>query len=223
MGNNQSFNDSAVSPVVSVMIMLMITLILAAVVSAFAGSMAATQDQVPEATVMASDVRINEAYDTISDNGDPDPVPGNAADIYLVFDHAAGDPFNLDSVQVQISSEIHGSEKTILSNAMTPNSDAGVIGDKSAIASPFSVSWDCYLETYPDGDVIVQPGDRFVLHADYARKDDGKAWVCWRYEDAVDEFAIREGDSLVYTIMDKQTGVPITSGSIRVPSFEVDE
>jgi len=215
------YYDDAVSPVVSVMLMLMITLILAAVVSAFAGSMVATQNQVPEATVMASEFRINEAYDTNDGNEEPDPVEGEAAEIYLVFDHAAGDPFGLDSVQVQISSEVHGSEKTILSNAMTPNADADVVGDKSGIESPFSKDWDRYLETYPDGDMIVQPGDRFVLHADYAMESDGKSWVCWCYDGAVDAFEIQEGDSLVYTILDKKTGVPISSGTIRVPSFEV--
>jgi flagellin-like protein len=221
MRHHSIFDDNAVSPVVSVMLMLMITLILAAVVSAFAGSMVATQNKVPEATVLASEFRINEAYDTYDGNEGPNPVTGKAADIYLVFDHAAGDPFGLDSVEVQISSQIHSSEKTLLGNAMTPNDEAGTVGDKTGIDSPFSKDWDRYLEKYPDGGSIIQPGDRFVLHADYAMEVNGTSLVCWCYKGAVDAFEINEGDALVYTILDKKTGVPISTGSIMVPSFEV--
>jgi FlaG/FlaF family flagellin (archaellin) len=222
--------DEAVSPVVGVMLMLVVTIIIAAVVSAFAGGLAGDTQATPQATLMAKEIVVKEAYDASTvNNMAPHPVSDKAADIYLIFEHMGGDGINLNSIEVHLSSLKYPHEKTIVSNAKTPNTDAAVVGDKTNITSSFSDSWTQYLEGYPDGEMLISPGSQFALHADYgqwtttyysAGNLDRKA-IGWKPDDALNAFTVEAGDYLTYDIIDKQSQRSIASGQILVRDFEV--
>jgi len=223
--------DEAVSPVVGVMLMLVVTIIIAAVVSGFAGGLAGNTDKTPQASITAKEIVINEAYDTVTVNQmDPNPVTGKAADIYVIFEHQGGDGINLNNIEIHLGSLKYSHEKTVISNAKTPNADDGVIGDKTNITSEFSNDWGQYIEGFPDRKSLISPGSQFALHADYgqwtttyysAGNIDRKA-ICWKPDNAVNAFTIEAGDYLTYDIIDKQTQKSISSGQILVRDFGVE-
>ncbi|WP_421908166.1 type IV pilin [Methanolacinia petrolearia] len=169
-------NESAVSPVVGVMMMLVVTIILAAVVSAFASGVAGDTSAPPQASILATEIVFDGAYD--SDSTDtygqfiarPTAVSGKMTDVYVVFEHKGGDSINLNNIDMELSSMSKSDEKSLVSNSYTPyeggNSYIWSIGDKGNIAG-FSGNWGTYMETYPDHGTVVNPGDRFVLHADF--------------------------------------------------------
>lgn len=223
-------NESAVSPVVGVMMMLVVTIILAAVVSAFASGVAGDTSAAPQASILATEIVFDGAYD--GNNGDyygqfipmPTAVSGKMTDVYVVFEHRGGDSINLDNIEMQLSSMSKSDEKSLVSNSYTPydggNSYIGSIGDKSSIAG-FSGNWATYLETYPDKGTVVSPGDKFVMHADFVTQDGSTNSICWMNNDAVYQFWVDAGDVLTYDIIDKNSGKVITSGEIQVPLFTI--
>jgi archaeal type IV pilus assembly protein PilA len=88
--------DAAVSPVVGVMLMLAVTIMVAAVVSTYAGGFSESPDKTPQSTIkVRADLDSNRTY----------------------FNHAGGDPFSLNSIQVVLLS---GENKTTIRR-----SDAG--------------------------------------------------------------------------------------------------
>jgi archaeal type IV pilus assembly protein PilA len=229
--NNQ---DSAVSPVVGVMLMLVVTIIIAAVVSAFAGGLGGSQTKTPQATIVADEFHVGGTYDLTNQTtgfgkGVPAPLTpsSGATDVYILFEHKGGDPINLANIEMKFSSLQKPAEKSTISNANTPltnanasalGGDATGIGDKSLIAG-FSKDWSKYMERYPDHGTIIQAGSKFVLHADYVANYKGAVSVNWLKNDGTYPFFVNSGDVLTYQIMDKPTGKMITSGQIAVPEI----
>ena len=226
----RTFNqEMAVSPVVGVMLMLVVTIIIAAVVSAYAGGMNSDKGKTPVATIVATEFNVIGARDAdttaVFGQGVPQPDnPGTASDIYVVFEHKGGDALNLANIEMQLSSLQKPNEKSKVSDTLTPLATApgtGSIGSKATI-SGFSQNWNKYLERWPDHGTIIKPGDKFILHADYATQNSaGVRTVNWLYEGGKYPFWIQQGDVLTYDLMDKTTGKPITSGQIAVPEFNI--
>lgn len=232
----QNQNDLAVSPVVGVMLMLVVTIIIAAVVSAFAGGLGGTQSKTPIATIVASEFNVGGTYDLTNQSTGfskatnqnlpaPRKPTSGATDVYLLFEHKGGDAINLANVEMKFSSLQKPAEKSTISNAYTPLTDAVAsalggdatgIGDKAEI-SGFSKDWSKYMERFPDHTTIVNPGDKFVVHADYIAKYKGYTSVNWLHNSATYPFFVNSGDVLTYQIIDKPTGKMITSGQIAVP------
>ena len=222
--------DDAVSPVVGVMLMLVVTIIIAAVVSGFAGGLAGGVQSTPQASIVATEIVVNEAYDTITvNNMAPNPVADKAADIYVIFEHKGGDGLNLNNIEIHLGSMKYTHEKTVITNARTPNSDPTVIGNKTFIQSGFSKSWSQYIRGFPDSASLISPGSKFVIHADYgqwtttyysAGNIDRKA-IGWRPDDTAGAFTIEAGDYLTYDIIDRNSKKSISSGRILVRDFSV--
>jgi hypothetical protein len=222
--------NDAVSPVVGVMLMLVVTIIIAAVVSGFAGGLAGGAQSTPQASIVATEIVVNEAYDTSTvDNMAPHPVADKAADIYVVFEHKGGDGINLNNIEIHLGSMKYAHEKTVITNAKVPNSDPAVIGNKTFIQSGFSNVWSQYIRGFPDSASLISPGSKFVLHADYGQwtteyytrgNIDRKA-IGWRPDDTAAAFTIEAGDYLTYDIIDRNTKKSISSGRILVRDFSV--
>jgi len=226
--------DSAVSPVVGVMLMLVVTIIIAAVVSAFAGGLGGSQVKTPVATIVADEFHVGGTYDLMNQTtgfGKGVPAPrtpsSGATEVYILFEHKGGDPINLANIELKVSSLQKPAEKSTISNVNTPltnanasilGGDATGIGDKSLIAG-FSKDWSKYMERYPDHGTIVQPGGKFVVHADYVANYKGAVSVNWLKNDGTYPFFVNSGDVLTYQIMDKPSGKMITSGQIAVPEI----
>jgi len=227
--------NSAVSPVVGVMLMLVVTIIIAAVVSAFAGGISGSQTKTPQATIVADEFHVGGTYDLTNQSegfGKGVPAPTSdpadpAADVYILFEHKGGDPINLANIELKVSSLQKPAEKSTISNLNTPltndnasvlGDDATGIGDKSLIAG-FSKDWSKYMERYPDHGTIIQPGGKFVVHADYVANYKGTVSVNWLKSDGTYPFFVNSGDVLTYQIMDKPSGKMITSGQIAVPEI----
>jgi FlaG/FlaF family flagellin (archaellin) len=229
MGNNTSgMNGEAVSPVVGVMLMLVVTIIIAAVVSAFAGGIAGEEIKTPQASIVAKEIAINEAYDDDTNNWAPDPIAGKCSDVYVVFEHVGGDPLNLNNIAIYLGSMKYQHEKSVISNAMTSSTDTALTGFKTDIASAFSNDWATYIEGYPDHATVIATGDRFVLHADFVNSMMNvsshhitRQNLGWQNDDAGTAFKVENGDYLTYEIMDKESQKVICSGQIVVPEFAV--
>jgi len=228
-------HESAVSPVVGVMLMLVVTIIIAAVVSAFAGGLSGSQAKTPVATIVADEFHVGGTYNLTNQTtgfGKGVPAPSSdpadqAADVYIVFEHKGGDPINLANIELKVSSLQKPAEKSTISNANTPltnavaaalGGDATGIGDKSLL-SGFSKDWSKYMERYPDHGTIIQAGSKFVVHADYVANYKGTVSVNWLKNDGTYPFFVNSGDVLTYQIIDKPTGKMITSGQIAVPEI----
>ena len=89
----------------------------------------------------------------------------------------------------------------------------------SSDLSGFSKDWSKYMERYPDHGTIIQPGSKFVVHADYVANYKGTVSVNWLKNDGTYPFFVNSGDVFTYQIMDKPTGKLITSGQIAVPEI----
>lgn len=230
--------DEAVSPVVGVMLMLVVTIIIAAVVSAFAGGLTGDTQKAPQASVVPTDFIVKDVrydssvtgMDRMFGQGLYRPLQGTtnpAADIYLVFEHMGGDSLNLDNVEIYLSKLSEPQVGTLVSRALNPQvgpemtasqGDFGTIGVKANI-SGWSSNWTEYLEKYPDKtSVVLKPGDRFVLHADYGTQD---MKVAWHQEGGAYPFPIKQGDVLTYDLIDKNSKKVICSGQIAVPEFSL--
>lgn len=230
--------EEAVSPVVGVMLMLVVTIIVAAVVSGFSGGLAGEQQVAPQASILAKEFVVKGVIDTNAANAygqglaRPDQGSTNAAaDIYVVFEHKGGDSLNLDYIEVHLGKLSEPQLASLISRVLTPQDgpemttsqgDFGTIGDKSLI-SGWNENWAEYLEKYPDRDsVVIKPGDRFVLHADYGATDSsGRNQIIWHQESGSYGFPIQQGDVLTYDIIDKNSDKIICSGKIAVPEFAV--
>lgn len=237
--------DEAVSPVVGVMLMLVVTIIIAAVVSGFAGGLVGENQKAPQASIVANDFVVKGVIDTNANNGygqglaRPDQGTGAAADIYVVFEHMGGDSINLDNIEINLGKLSEPQVGSLVSRALTPQNGTpmttsqgnfGTIGTKANITGWSSynstgaqVGWDKYISKYPDyTSVVIKPGDRFVLHADYGATDSSKRnQVAWHKQAGEYGFPIRQGDVLTYDIIDKNSDKIICSGQIAVPEFGV--
>ncbi len=219
--------ENAVSPVIGILLMLVVTIIIAAVVSGFAGGLAGDTSKAPQASIVAKEIVVNEAYDGSNTNYDFDVVSGKAADIYIVFEHQGGDGINLNNVELYLGCIKYPSEKSVISNGKTPDSSDSLYGDHANIQSAFSKGWTKYLETFPEKGTISSPGSKFVLHADYARwrisGDSSTPWkkISWKPNGAAGAFSVDVGDYLTYDIIDKATKKSIASGQIPVKDFTV--
>ncbi|WOX55512.1 type IV pilin N-terminal domain-containing protein [Methanoculleus palmolei] len=227
--------DEAVSPVIGVMLMLVVTIIIAAVVSAFAGGMTGDVQKAPQASVVPTEFVVKGVIDTDATSAfgqgiaQPDQGTGAAADIYVIFEHKGGDPLNLDMVELRLGKLSEPQVSSLISRALTPQTGSalvtsqgnfGTIGDKSLIPG-WSAGWDKYLEKYSDREnIVIAPGDRFVLHADYGAKT-GSQYISWHQEGGAYPFPIKQGDVLTYDLIDKNSRKVISSGQIPVPEFTV--
>lgn len=244
--NYLSKKDEAVSPVVGVMLMLVVTIIIAAVVSGFAGGLSGENQKAPQASIIATDFVVKGVIDSVATDTPPPPVANvwgqgqwqpdqgatnPAADIYVVFEHMGGDSLNLENIELYLGKLSEPQMGSFISRALEPQNgpemttsqnDFGTIGVKADIPG-WSAGWSDYLEKYPDRDsVVIKPGDRFVLHADYGARDvDGNNRIMWLQEGGDYPFPIGEGDVLTYDIIDKNSDKIICSGQIGVPEFGV--
>lgn len=229
--------DEAVSPVVGVMLMLVVTIVIAAIVSGFAGGLASSQEKVPQASVVATEVVINGVRDLTPGNAygqgitRPDQGAANAApDIYVIFQHKGGDAFNLDKVGVYLSKLSEPQVGTLVSRSLpnqtgpdftTSQGNFGTIGVKASIAG-WNTNWAKYLEKYPDRtSVVITPGDKFVLHADYGARSSSTNCMGWLKQGGDYPFPINQGDVLTYDLIDLNSKKIISSGQILVPEFTV--
>jgi len=229
--------DDAVSPVVGVMLMLVVTIIIAAVVSGFAGGLAGGVQSTPQASIVATEIVVNEAYDAVKTNLDTggadwsaNPVVDKCSDVYIVFEHKGGDGINLNNIEIHIGSVQYVHEKTIIANSLMPDQDEGRTGNKTFIQSAFSNGWSQYICGFPDSAIMISPGSKFVLHADYVREGvetrGGRAHesfkrISWRPDGAADAFSVQAGDYLTYDIIDRNSKKSISSGRILVRDFSV--
>ncbi len=226
--------ESAVSPVIGVLLMLVVTIIIAAVVSGFAGGLTGGQEKAPQASISATDFQIKDVRYIGSNlnfgQGLRAPAQGAsnpAADIFVTFEHKGGEPINLDGVEMHLSALDQPHSGTVVSRTLTPQTGpemthsqgtAGTIGLKSGI-SGWSQSWSKYIEKFPDKtSTTVKPGERFVLHADYANNN---GQVAWHQQAGAYPFFIKQGQVLVYDLIDKNTQKSISSGKVVVPEFSV--
>ncbi|MBP2134378.1 hypothetical protein J2128_002344 [Methanomicrobium sp. W14] len=235
-----AISDEAVSPVVGVMLMLVVTIIIAAVVSGFASGLAGGTSVAPQASVVATDFDISGVIDATPGNAygqglaRPDQGLNTAAGVInVVFEHKGGDTLNLDQIEIHLGKQSEPEVSSLVSRTMEPQTgpdmstsqgNFGTIGDKSLI-SGYNSGWDKYIESFPDkNEVVVKPGDRFVLHADYGAKDsNGDNLIAWHKQGGAYGFPIKEGDVLTYDIMDKASQKVIASGKITVPQFTVSQ
>lgn len=226
--------DDAVSPVVGVMLMLVVTIIIAAVVSGFAGGLVGSTQKAPQASVSAVDFVIKDVrYTTGNINfgqGLRAPSQGAdnpAADIYVMFEHMGGDSINLDQIEMHLGKLSEPQLSSVISRDLTPQAGpdmthsqgaSGTIGNKSLI-SGWSQGWSKYLEKYPNkGSVVINPGDRFVLHADYGTNNNQ---INWHRQGGDYPHVIGQGDVLTYQIIDKASRKIIATGQVPVPEFSV--
>jgi FlaG/FlaF family flagellin (archaellin) len=231
--------DDAVSPVVGVMLMLVVTIIIAAVVSAFAGGITGDVQKAPQASVVPTEFVVKGIIDTDTASSStfgqgiakPDQGATNpAADVYVVFEHKGGDPLNLDMVEMDLGKLSEPQLSSVVSRALTPQigpnlftsqGNFGTIGLNASI-SGWNAGWGKYLEKYPDrSSVIIAPGDRFVLHADYGAKVPSGQYINWQQQGGAYPFPIKQGDVLTYDLIDKSSKKVICSGQIAVPEFTV--
>ena len=235
-----TFNkNEAVSPVVGVMLMLVVTIIIAAVVSGFAGGLAGGTEAAPQAAISATNFEVSGVIDNTPDNryGQELALPNQglnvaaAADIYVTFEHKGGDSLNLDQIEVNLGKQSEVGVSSLISRTLTPQAGTalstsqgdfgGSIGDKSLISGE-NKNWEKYLEKYPDNSsVVIKPGDRFVLHADYGARVNGVNSIAWHQQGGAYGFPISAGDVLTYDIIDKASKKVIASGKIAVPEFSV--
>ena len=235
--------EEAVSPVVGVMLMLVVTIIIAAVVSAFAGGVASSENKVPQASVTASEIVIKGVVDSTPGSmygqGLARPnQPAAAADIYIIFEHKGGDALNLDKIGVYLGKLSEPGVGTLVSRSLTPMTGPdlttsqgafGTIGAKGSIPGMFglnatgsAVGWEKYLEKYPDRmSIVITPGDKFVLHADYGAGMSSGNVIAWLQQGGSFGFPIKAGDVLTYDLIDLNTKKPFSSGQIMVPEFTV--
>jgi hypothetical protein len=206
--------DSAVSPVVGVMLMLVVTIIIAAVVSAFAGGLASEQHKTPQVTISAKSV-IENIGGTIS----PDyPYPLTYPDGYtakngILFENTGGDTFSLSDIAVQlqtqdtkytITSTDELNEICILPNGTTNGGYFQKIGNTSL------------------ADVMIHPGDQFMLYADGNAK--GLKYtgydtyygpkLSWTPKGASNGIGIYLDTKVQYAIIDRVSNKVMTKGDL---------
>lgn len=174
MHNGMNATDNAVSEVIGVMLMISVTLIIVALVAVYATGAAGENEQSVRADLIASDV----VHDT------------DTGEYMVVFEHMAGDPLDLDRVQVSLGVRDDATQHLIIRNEP----------DKKQ-----------YLQrSAKNGGKDVLLGDRFVLYAEEGDTD-GISWGEGK------TFTVESGHYLTYRFIDRRTGAPISSGEIMVP------
>lgn len=191
-------SDSAVSPVVGVMLMLVVVIIIAAVVSAFAGGLSGNTKKAPQATLKVTPV-IDDIQDTDTANWQPDYPAVFTADNGIIFEHAGGDPFDLNDIEVQIQ---YTDTKMKLGT-----------GDVLPSTSCNSTSVRGYLTKIGATDRFINAGDKFMLVADNCRIDPFGSQISWYPAEAVRGFAIYKNHRAEYTVVDKYSGKAIQQGA----------
>lgn len=190
--------DSAVSPVVGVMLMLVVVIIIAAVVSAFAGGLGGNTKKAPQATM-----KIEPAVDAIEDtdigNYAPDYPAGFTADNGIIFEHAGGDPFDLNDIEIQI--QYTDSKIKLGTNDVLPSNRCN------------STNVQGYLTKIGATDHFINAGDKFLLVADNCRIDNFGSQISWYPEGAARSFAIYKNHRAEYAIIDTYSGKAIQQGS----------
>ncbi|WP_083523373.1 type IV pilin [Methanofollis ethanolicus] len=169
--NDSMNNDNAVSEVIGVMLMISVTLIIVGLVAVYATGAAGENEQPVRANLVASGVILD------GDGG-------------VVFEHMAGDPLNLDRLEVSLGIRDDPSSHIIVRNEP---------GKKQ------------YIQKYSKNDSDVLLGDRFVLYAD-GKDDNGLNWQ----GETGGKFTIQPGHHLTYRFIDRRTGAPISSGEIAI-------
>jgi FlaG/FlaF family flagellin (archaellin) len=169
--NDSMNNDSAVSEVIGVMLMISVTLIIVALVGVYATGAAGENEQTVRANLVASGVVLD------GDGG-------------VVFEHMAGDPLDLDRLEVSLGARDDPSIHIIVRNEP---------GKKQ------------YLQSYSKNGNDVLLGDRFVLCAD-GKDENG---LNWQGENG-GKFTIQAGHYLTYRFIDRRTGAPVSSGEVAI-------
>jgi FlaG/FlaF family flagellin (archaellin) len=173
MKYDRYFSDNAVSEVIGVMLMISVTLIIVALVAVYATGAAGDTTQPIKADLIASGT-INETI--------------NGKDAYqIVFEHRAGDAFDVDQLAVSVGLREDPTLHMILRN------------------EDVEERITCF-----DSEIsIVQLGDRFKVsigeydsHAEVILLGEGREIKC--------------GEHLTYRFIDRRTGAPISSGEISI-------
>lgn len=208
------YRDSAVSPVVGVMLMLVVTIIIAAVVSAFAGGLANEQHKAPQVTISAKGV-IESIEGTIS----PDypytlTYPsGYTAKNGIRFENTGGDTFSLNDIAVQIQSQ--DTTYTITSTDELPDTSILPAGTTNG-------GYYQKIGNTSTSDVMIHPGDQFMLYADGNAK--GVQYtgydtyygpkLSWTPKDASNGISIYLDTKVQYAIIDRVSNKVITKGEL---------
>ncbi|WOX54909.1 MULTISPECIES: type IV pilin N-terminal domain-containing protein [unclassified Methanoculleus] len=165
------FSDDAVSEVIGVMLMISVTLIIVALVAVYATGAAGDTTQPIKADLVASGTMVDKDTDAYQ----------------VVFEHRAGDAFDVDQLAVSIGLRENSTLRMILSNDDT--------GERIACFDP--------------DESIVRLGDRFKVSIGEYDKDNGNVTLggseieCGKYH-------------LTYRFIDRRAGAPISSGEILI-------
>lgn len=170
-------DEDAVSEVVGVMLMITITLVIVALVAVYASGAAAGSDEHPvRATIVASDC------------DDLDTVHGSDFDYQVVFEHMAGDAFNLTRVDLGLGVSEDPTKRITIRNDL----GRGIY----------------YLEGTEKEVLDVFLGDRFYLNG----RSEGNEAIFGEGSG----FRVKHGQHLTYRFIDRLTGAPFSSGEIEI-------
>jgi len=205
--------NSAVSPVVGVMLMLVVTIIIAAVVSAFAGGLASEQHKTPQVTISAKGV-----IENIGGTIDPDTYElsypaGYTAKNGILFENTGGDTFSLDDIAIQLQTQ--DTKYTITSTDELP--DTSILPNGTTNGGYFQKIGNTSL-----ADVMIHPGDQFMLYADGNAK--GVTYtgydtyygpkLSWTPKDASNGIGIYLDTKVQYAIVDRVSNKVMTKGDL---------
>lgn len=172
MKYNRGFSDNAVSEVIGVMLMISVTLIIVALVAVYATGAAGDTAQPIKADLVASGTTVDRDIDAYQ----------------VVFEHRAGDAFDVDQLAVSVGLREDPTLHMILNNDDT--------GERIMCFNP--------------DESIVRLGDRFkVSIGEYDSVNarvtlpGGEGIECGKYH-------------LTYRFIDRRAGAPISSGEILI-------
>jgi len=172
MKYNRNFSDDAVSEVIGVMLMISVTLIIVALVAVYATGAAGDTTQPIKADLVASGTMVD------------------ANKYQVVFEHRAGDAFDVDQLSVSVGLREDPALHMILRNDDT--------GDRIT----------CFTLT----ESIVQLGDRFKVNL--GECDD--TGITYKAAGGEILYTLPYDRHLTYRFIDRRTGSPISSGEILI-------
>ena len=205
--------EPAVSPVVGVMLMLVVTIIIAAVVSAFAGGLASEQHKAPQVTISTKSVIQN-----IGGTIDPDTYELSYSDGYtakngILFENTGGDTFSLNDIAIQLQTQ--DTKYTISSTDQLP--DTSILPNGTTNGGYFQK-----IGNTSPSDVMIHPGDQFMLYADGNAKDVKYTGydtyygpkLSWTPKGASNGIGIYLDSKVQYAIIDRVSNKVMTKGEL---------
>lgn len=211
--------DDAVSPVVGVMLMLVITIIIAALVSSFSGSIASGQKSAPQVTFEVTPV-----VKEISDTDPTNEVPNYRTNFKVInginLRHTGGEPFSLKDITVQLKSRdtaiTIGYDTVFDPSQLKHCADADKLLAKDATYSRY------FGRVGGGASDVIMPGDAFILAADGCYDNSGGTsvekgrFITWTPDGSSGTFRAMVNAPLEYTILDRNSGKAIQTGSIAL-------